>query len=212
MYHYGFELEGWAKDNNTFNIILPPDYWPKDGFPGLVELRTSGGNFIEIQYNDIVSQYPRLFNNPKTIPDFHTFEHTFSPAEKAEMRRKYRIVKDKVDIRNIYNKNPKALGNRTLASLQINISNIIENERTIAGKDGPIKLGPRYGLLDTHRIVKRLDEEFKEEIENSKRQPGFYALKEHHRLEYRSLPNSVFTFVHMNMHKVIDRIKNAVEG
>ena len=45
--------------------------------------------------------------------------------------------------------------------------------------------------FDWVKIFKRLDEEFKEEIKNAKRKPGFYEIKADGRIEYRSLPSNV---------------------
>jgi len=46
------------------------------------------------------------------------------------------------------------------------------------------------GMFDWVKIFRQLDYEFKEEIKNSKRLPGFYELKPDGRIEYRSLPSN----------------------
>ena len=45
--------------------------------------------------------------------------------------------------------------------------------------------------FDWPQIFLILDKEFKEEIKASKRQPGFYEMKQDGRVEYRSLPSNV---------------------
>lgn len=105
------------------------------------------------------------------------------------MRKLFRWEKDQVSVQNIYGKTPRRLGNRTLASLQINVSNRLAKKYT----DSKGNVFPdRYGAIDVIPIVRGLDKEFSDEIKNSNRQPGMYAVKDDIRLEYRSLPNSVF--------------------
>ena len=56
------------------------------------------------------------------------------------------------------------------------------------------------------KIVKSLDEEFEKEIRESNRQPGMYAIKDDIRLEYRSLPNSVFDIDYQNLLERLRRV------
>ena len=60
------------------------------------------------------------------------------------------------------------------------------------------------------RIVKNLDKAFKEEIKEAARQPGEYAIKEH-RLEYRSLPNTVMPSKFEDIKCFLTKIRDAVE-
>lgn len=70
-----------------------------------------------------------------------------------------------------------------------------------------------YGMLDVGSIVRRLDEEFEKEIKASNRQKGFYCLKDNNtRLEYRSLPSSVFKTSLLEIKELLSRIKAAVEN
>ena len=185
---YGFELEGFVIDKLYGNVLLPTLSHPLDGFPGLVELRTKGGNSLEEAYSEIVKKYLYLPDNEYS---FVKSEHKFSGEDMAKLRKSFSFEKRNIDILNIYGKSPRRSGNKTLASLQINISNQITSGYT---NDKNIYIPPTYGLLDIYNIVKNLDTEFDKEIKRSNRQPGMYAIKDSIRLEYRSLPNFVWSF------------------
>lgn len=207
MFRYGFELEGFFEDEA--GVIVPPDRsnsFPKDGFPGLCELRTTGGKCLHEAGAELLGL--ALSYNLSLI-NFRIHEHKFSGEEMAYIRKHFRFEKDQVDVKNIYGKKPRALNGRTLASFQINISNQLSESR----KDKDVYIPAQYGLLDVHGIVLRLDKAFATDIKNSNRQPGMYAIKDNYRLEYRSLPN--FSW-HMDepylCRSVLNRIKDAVEG
>lgn len=203
MYQYGFELEGFFRQIPGGDILIPPKEYPHDGFPGLCEVRSVGGSGIYDAYYQVLKD---LMRNPF---DMNTPEHTFTPAQKTELRRTRSFTKQVVDIRNVYGKSPRALGNRTLASFQINVSNQLSGEWT---NNKGTKRPAAYGLFDVAGVVKRLDKEFTTEIALSKRQPGFYAIKDNIRLEYRSLPNFVFRLLPHEIKTLGERITRAVEG
>ena len=206
MYLYGFELEGFARDSKD-QVTIPPRKWPCDGFPGLLEIRTSGGKPLRKAYGSLLAELFSLSIKDYT-PDFQTFEHKFSGKEIAVLRKDRDFDKDRMDIQNVYNKNPRELNGRTLASFQINISYRLSDER----KEKDVHIPARYGVLDVARIVRNLDTEFSKEIKDSKRQPGFYCLKDNIRLEYRSLPNFVFESDPYSIMGLLNRIEKAVEG
>ena len=207
-YHYGFEIEGFDTDPKTHDPIIPSkkiSSFDKDGFPGLVEVRTSGGNPCIYQAGFELLRHMAKY--PLVRFDIH--EHVFSGKEKNLLRQE-QTSKQPVTINNVYGKSPRLLGNKTLASLQINISNCLAPSYT--NKDGVV-FPARYGLLDINRIVRNLDDLFRVYIKNSNRQPGFYAIKDNGiRLEYRSLPNFVMTQGIYMLHGMLTNIKNIVEG
>lgn len=210
-YHYGFELEGFAIDMKTGDISLPPADWPTDGFPGLLELRSSGGKRAENAYYELLKEY--MWLSRKThLPTFRICEHKFNGKEIAQLRRTAVFHKEMIDIRNVYGKEPRSLNGRTLAAFQINVSHLAsQTHDTVV--DGKIVSGKKhYGIFDITGVVKRLDEVFKHEIKEAKRQPGMYAIKDDCRLEYRSLPNFVFEDDVLQASLLIDKIKKAVEG
>jgi hypothetical protein len=206
MLRYGFELEGFLERDNQ--VVIPNKHFPVDGFPGLVELRNVGGASLEESYSKILTQYLSLPKDHGTV-NFARPEHVFSGKDMQALRAHSVFQKDLLQIKNIYGKSPRRLGNKTLAALQINFSNQINSEWVDEkGNRRPAS----YGLLDVYHIVSRLDKEFENEIRSTKRQPGMYAIKDYFRLEYRSLPNSVFKFSIHDAETLLNRIKSAVEG
>lgn len=209
---YGFELEGFAVVDGQ--VVLPPQLWPKDGHPGIVELRSTGGKSLEDSYFEICKGFMSL--SDKALFDYTRNEHKFTGKELAELRRSYQFHKEVLDIRNLYGKEPRTLHGKSITSFQINISNLISSEvkLKIQQNDKIIDhfVPARYGMLDIGTIVRNLDEEFKNEIKHSNRQKGFYCLKDNNtRLEYRSLPSSIFCTNLMDINKLLNRIRKAVE-
>lgn len=206
MLRYGFELEGFLEKDNQ--VVIPPIGFPVDGFPGLVELRNNGGSSLEDSYSKILAAYLTLPKVHGTV-NFARTEHTFTGKDMQKLRAHSVFDKRLLSVRNIYGRSPRRLGNKTLAALQINVSEQTAPERT---DEKGYRHAPRYGLLDVYSIVSRLDKEFEKEIRESNRQPGMYAIKDYYRLEYRSLPNSVFKFSIDDAEVVLNRISNAIEG
>lgn len=213
---YGFELEGFATFEDR--VILPPNDWPRDGHPGIVELRSSGGKTLEDAYFEICKGFMNLNPVADTKFNYSLNEHKFTGKELAELRRTSQFHKEVLDIRNLYGKEPRTLHGKSLTSFQINISNLVRTKEEIKaeGIDGKTitKYIPDfYGMLDVGSIVRRLDEEFEKEIKESNRQKGFYCLKDNDtRLEYRSLPSSIFKTSLLEIKELLSRIKTAVEG
>ncbi len=199
MFKFGFELEGFYTPLPDGKFYLPPKNYPTDGFPGLIEVRTSGGDEITRQLFDIYRQASALEG---FAPHFH--EHTYSPQERTKLRAR-ESSKGSLHISNIYGRSPKALGNRTLASFQINVSYQTASEWTDVHK---VKHPAKYGLFDFYPIVKGLDEVFADVIHASGRQPGFYAIKDNVRLEYRSLPSSAFPLNGEALIRLADKINS----
>lgn len=197
-FQFGFELEGFFEIDG--GVEIPPKDYPTDGFPGLVEFRSSGRKSINDAFAELVClnlRHPGI--------NFKLHEHVFTPKQRAELRRRHE-QKTAWDIQNIYGRYPRPLGNRTIASLQINISNLLRASYT--DKDGKF-YSDNFGLFDIPKIIRALDEEFAEEIKEARRQPGEYAIKENLRLEYRSLPNFVFSFTNPDKaRRFLNRIEN----
>lgn len=215
---YGFELEGFLRDGNTDQndiVVMDKDKpLPRDDFPGLVEVRTVGGATLASALGALYSKIIELEIPKGFWVDFETPNHEFKPAQLSYMRKNFNMAKEQMDVVNLYGREPRLLRGKTLASLQINMSETRTEERvTWVGKRNQHKVTypASSGLLDIGSIVRRLDKEFATEIRDSKRQPGFYAIKDGGtRLEYRSLPNSVWNGQQMGA--LYHRIKKAVEG
>lgn len=200
MFKFGFELEGFMFVGDGL-LTIPPKTYPTDGFPGLVELRTRGAQRLEDAYADIITERVKHHD-----VDFNTCSATFDGKQRAELRRRY-SEKTQWDIRNIYGKTPRLMGNKTIASLQINISNVVAEERT---DDKGSYHHPRYGLFDVTQVIFNLDNAFENEIKAANRQPGEYCIKDNTRLEYRSLPNFAFEFNLGIAQRFLDKINECV--
>lgn len=198
---FGFELEGFYQEGTA--IGLPPSDWPTDGFPGLVEVRNSGGNELHTAYYDLLRRsrrYTEAFSS--CFMNTKAFEHTFTPDQRRQLRKRD-WAKERVSIENIYGRPPRALGNRTLASFQINFSDeYYVNHYDAAGK---AKLVEEHRLFDYLPIIRRLDKEFERELKDSNRAPGWYAVKGP-RVEYRSLPNFVFKDTFPEIDQLLKRL------
>ena len=203
MIKYGFELEGFYREGVT--LAIPPKNYPTDGFPGLVEVKTisSSGDALERAFSSLMMSALEYSD-----VDFKCPVATFDGKQRSELRRRW-SDKSAWDIQNIYGRAPRLLGNKTIASFQINISNLL---REAYRDDKGVQHVNQWGLFDMPRIIRALDEEFKKEIKDAGRQPGEYCVKDSMRLEYRSLPNSVCTFEPEAIRSLLKRIKTAVEG
>jgi hypothetical protein len=216
MFKYGFELEGFVggEDNNV--VIDLDTSLPRDGFPGLVEFRTTGGDDLIKQLLDIERQIIETDMKKKNKGhwfDFDRFKYKYSGEELSLLRKNLVFSKRVLDVRNIYGKNPRRNGNYTLASFQINISNQLTpeifNREIRDGKIVTTRDKATYGLLDIPTIIRNLDKTFKDDIHDSGRQPGMYSIKDTYRLEYRSLPNNVYTTYSVDA--LARKIREAVE-
>lgn len=213
MFRYGFELEGFLLDKED-NLCVAPfgSSYPLDGHPGIVEIRTVGGGDLNQQYFNLLSVMSRL---PKSEELHFSAEFAwaeFSGAQLSALRKSHPFHKESQEVFNLYNKSPKRWGNKNGASFQINVSNLLEEGRSEIVGTTIRKTPDKYGLLDVAGIVRRLDEEFRDEIIDSGRQIGCYTIKENIRLEYRSLPNTVFTSQFEDSLTLINRIRQAVEN
>lgn len=205
---YGFELEGFYVDNDTGEVTIPHYSLPADGFPGLVEFRTTGGLDLFEAYGSITAEIEKTKVQSHNVNTF-IHEHKFTPEDMALLRKTRYFTKEIVDVQNVYGKKPRDNRGKTLASVQVNISNLSRYAQLVGqGKDKDRWVIPdQYNLLDIPQIIRNLDKAFEKEIKESGRQPGMYAIKNGYRLEYRSLPN--FTW---HEEDFLKRIKEAVEG
>ncbi len=196
MFSFGFEIEGFYEDGQKC-VQVPPDNYPRDAFAGLVELRNYGPGEIVPQLLEISHQMS-LYNDV----NFTCHKHTFSRKDQVRLIAN-RGNKTPFNLGNIYGLSPRLVGNATLASFQVSFSVM----RVVKNNNQDYHLGI---LFDYVPIIRRLDLEFKEEIVQSNRQPGFYAIKGN-RVEYRSLPNFAFRgFNHI--HEFSERLNKCFKG
>jgi hypothetical protein len=213
MIVYGFEVEGFLK--TTSQVVTPAStgkIYPVDGFPGLVELRTHGYHYTPAAAWGAILTAAAELPGGYPVADFGLHQHKFTADDMAYMRKHARFDKRQLEVLNLYGKKPRRLGNTTIASFQINVSNLLAAEKKEITDGKLIHTSARYGLLDVAGIVRRLDVAFADEIKRSGRQPGMYAIKDDVRLEYRSLPNFVFPWDVAQVFGVLGRIEAACKG
>lgn len=189
MMIYGIELEMfYIKDTS---IAVPPKVLPLDGCGAIVELRSIPHADIYSAAFDIKAQLCKFQDqgvllSPTSIGGSN--RHRFT-VEEFRLAARQSNKDTSVDVCNIYGKERRLLPRGVVSvSVQLNFSN-----RTVSSYIADnVRIPDQYGLLDTLRIVKALDKEFEKEIKESGRVMGEYAIKDNVRLEYRSLPASVF--------------------
>lgn len=202
MYIFGLELETFLMNEKDEIIVPDPKIHPTDSFIGLLEFRSKPNSNIFTCFGEIESQIQEFIYKHKYSCPCLISNHTFTPTQKQLIRKRTEIHnKSYLDAQNIYNLKPKTLNNKTIASLQINISNEISPQYT----HKEILIPAVYGLLNINKIISSLDTRFKDDIKTAGRQPGWYAIKDQIRLEYRSLPNDIYTphFFH-NLQDIIN--------
>lgn len=200
MKNFGIELEFFVKEVSTGNII--PAYKATtnlDGNPFVGELKTKiYSNIYELVYN-----LKSLIHEESDLLKLKGFEMVFDPIVKISkeefisLRRDKKYINQKelelLDEISIYNKSTgKVLpSNIYKASLQINIS---DNDCKDIYIDGKSKEVNTSNVFDFNKIIRMLDIQFKNEIKQTNRVPGVFAIKNGilgNRVEYRSLPNNV---------------------
>lgn len=193
---FGFEIEGFYQSDGK--VQLPPKNYPTDSFPGLVEFRTSGGLPLAHALADVkVFKYHKDYTGVNTT----LHEHVFTSQERLELRNRSGQVKTPALYTNLYGRKPRALGNKTLASFQINVS--LQTRSAYVDSKG-VSHSAAYSLFDFVPIVRALDKLFEEDIKKANRTPGWYSIKDRTRLEYRSLPN--FVYGHSDMGTLYEKL------
>lgn len=201
MKKFGIELEFFVKDIEKDKII--PAYIVTknlDGDPVIGELKTEVHDdiysliyelksLIHKEKDDLKKRNCIFLLNPEVI---------FTNDDYKSLRRDNAYVNNKelnsLNEKSIYNKKTSKILSRTTfrAGLQVNIS---ENSvKTIKTENNIYKDIYSSNVFDFYSIIRNLDSNFKEEINNSKRINGVYSIKNGeygNRVEYRSLPNSI---------------------
>lgn len=191
MLKFGFEWEVFVFDSQSGWPILAAEHgYSHDGNNLLGEIRTVGGQALRDAIFDLKKNADIFYHRLKPI-HFVPEEAVNSIKTTAELKQYMRRLgshKDPVIVQNLYGRKPRN-SSAFLASFQINISNVLRESYKFKKQVIPAV----YGLLDIPTIVRNFDKAFERHIKESNRQPGMYALKDlDTRLEYRSLPSSVF--------------------
>ena len=205
MYYFGIELEGFYLRDGV--VSIPPKTLPLDGFPGIVELRTTGPNTLEDSCWGIFREKTEMKSHSEV--SFGLNQHKFTPQERSKILSRVEI-KGGTPVMNIYGKAPRDLRGVTTTSCQINISMMTKGYTTTSAKGESLTVTDSYKMFDFPTVIKELDRIFGDEISESKRQPGCYAIKDFgQRVEYRSLPSSAFPLYASGIPEFIQKIRSA---
>jgi hypothetical protein len=182
--HYGVELEAFVQNRATEELVVPKGGVPTDSFPLLAEFRTNGPipdllDALSLTSSKLlryeIQRRDYIFNKSKSdwrVPD----------SIMSELRG-HSYTKGGALVHNIYGKVPRFRRTRTYASLQLSFSEMVAP----ATDKTPVL----WSVFPYAPLIRALDEEFKREIRAAGRTPGCYCVKGP-RIEYRSLPNTVF--------------------
>jgi hypothetical protein len=186
----GLEKEFFVKHNDK--VIIVPDGMPFDDSGLLTEARSMPfDNVVEAVYS-LRASIHRLQESAAKLG----LQLSDAPVEKIdrdtriEATRKF--SKGLTRYQNLYGfKHHRNSSNETPAGIHISFT----NPSDFRHEKGTFTYNRMFDYVG---IFKYLDEQFKEEIKSSKRNPGFYELKEDGRIEYRSLPANT------NLDKIIN--------
>lgn len=198
---YGLEKELFILKDNQIQMVPTSSGLPYDESGVLIEARGNPStDIVEAIYSLKAEEYRII-----TLAQKLGFEVSDQPLAqvtrdfKREVRRHY--AKGLISFQNMYNfKDNRHSQNEITAAVHISFTSPeIKSVYVSKNKYESITVN---GFFDFIKYVKALDKAFKEEIKQSKRNPGFYEVKYDGRVEYRSLPSNV------DLHKLIDVIKS----
>lgn len=185
----GLEREFWLEDKGR-EILLIPDSLPADGCGLLVEARGGPGSDA---YDAVASLEAdawrirdKLANDP-ALPGLMLADTSYRKVSAKLLLEALRIHgKQRVAWRNLYGHSKHANPAGTItAGLHVSFT----DERYF-WKKATDKSQAYNAAWDFPLLFKIMDNEFKREIRDSLRRPGFYEVKPDGRIEYRSLPSS----------------------
>lgn len=210
--NYGIEFEFFVKDKKTDEIV--PAYKAThnlDGNPIIGELKTK----VHSSLLDAVFELKKLIHKESKRLNNNGFIMSIIPMIKLDKEVLLGLRKDKnyvnkknlevLDAKSIYGKGIGKVLPRGVfkASIQINLSDNSDiyyeeyNKITVENKskwESTTKKKTYSSVFDYISIIRKLDNTFIEDIKNSNRVKGVFAIKDGElgkRIEYRSLPNTV---------------------
>jgi len=195
MIKIGLELEEFCVSNETNEIVLVPERSniPLDGCGWLIEYRSQPCNDIT---EAVHSLFADKYRNKKKLEAFGVrglLEPIAIPSKKVREGARRRFRKEVQGFNNIY-KYTSHRNTAREATAAVHIS--VTYNRDFIGQR------PINGMFDYAHFIKYMDSQFKDEIKSTKRNPGFYQVKDFGRFEYRSLPNNI------SLSKLIDVVND----
>jgi hypothetical protein len=199
-YKFGLEKEYFLRRENTDHIFEVPDKYPQDGCGYLVEARGKPcSNIIEAVFSLKAEEY-RI----KRLVGIDGFCLSDTPVDIVPKDLRLKIArthtKGLISYQNLYGyESHRNAQNEGTAGIHLSITHPFTYR--IDGKDVEYN-----GIFDFVQIFRKLDEAFKTEFKESKRNPGFYEIKFNGRVEYRSLPASA------SLDKIINVVEEIMKG
>lgn len=194
----GFELEAFCLSTITKLPILVPGILPMDECGWLIEVRSEPHTDVTKAIYLLGAEQQkveRLAEKAGVSLDLNPLREIPRDLKVQAARRN---GKGLIAYRNIYGYETHRNSTRfQTASLHISLTNECENHWRLPNENAD-RVFKYQGFIDHAKFIMGLDQAFKSEIAEAKRNPGFYERKYDGRIEYRSLPNNV------NLDKVHD--------
>lgn len=197
---YGLEKELFILKNSIIQMVPLGSGLPYDENGILIEARGEPSENICLAVHNLMAEEYRI----KQLTNKAGFETSDFPIGtvtrdfKREVGRCY--SKGILCFQNMYGyKDHRHNQNEITAGIHISFTS---PKTRIVHKDNVHEEITMNTFFDFIKYVKALDNAFKDEIKKSKRNPGFYELKDDGRVEYRSLPSNT------NPYKIIDVLES----
>ncbi len=182
----GLEREYFCT-NAAGDVQVVPTGVPADECGWLMEARgLPATNPEEAVFSLLADEY-RVLRAARAHGVSASFEPVMRVPEPVRRAASRRYAKGLTRHQNLYG-HPAHRIRHPLATAGIHVS--FTNPQSFRNDKG-VELGPAYRIFDFAKLFRAIDQEFKVEIEEARRLPGFYELKPDGRIEHRSLPNNV---------------------
>lgn len=194
MIKIGLELEEFCVDKESSNIILIPKVAniPHDGCGWLIEYRSQPCYDITEAVYSLMAEEHRNISLLEKHNIIGLRVPVAKPAKDVRRAARRRFIKSCETFNNIYgHKCHRNNQSEAVASVHISITSSIKRDNSDINR-----------VWDYCDFIRYMDKAFAEEINGSKRRPGFYELKDDGRFEYRSLPNNI------SLNKLIDVVSS----
>lgn len=188
----GFELELFVTKNK---IIISPGIMdlPHDNNGMLLELRGNPSKSIEEAYYSIFAKLAELESKLKGLVVDKKANWIEKTPEILKTQREYiRKNGNTKDIswENMYNLEP---GNKNITHFSAGLHIHLKSEKEYSTRKDNVAFSHKYPeLFDFNKDFRSIENEFSKDIKKAERELGFYELKDDGRVEYRSLPASLF--------------------
>jgi hypothetical protein len=192
---YGFELEAFIFHGRESVPCLVPNGLPYDECGWLVEIRSEPNEDITNALYLLRAETEKVEAKANALGYTLVYKPLLEVPRDLKVQASRKHGKGLINYRNIYgfetHRNSTKL---QTASLHVSVTNKRTFNYDTVSEKGVVhrnNLFPYREFIDHAKLISTLDREFKKEILDAKRNPGFYEVKCDGRIEYRSLPNTV---------------------